>query len=381
MKGWHLMTARQRLMAALSGESSDRVPIWLLFPYHTTGYYVDVRTLPAYRPVFEASKRHAIMLNRRNLGVPLHTEEVTQHGETVTEGDQTVQRRVWTHKGRRLVSEVRQGLGGTEVRKFLRSDEDLDLYCSLPVLRDRARIEKALEGQMAQYRRERAEFPAEYGAMMLDLGEPINGLYHDSSLEDYAIWSLTHNDLVVDYLNCVMDRMRHIYRFCLERDLADVYFMVGSELASPPLVSRATFQQWIVPFARELIEMIHAHGKKVIQHYHGQIREILPDFLTMAPDALHTIEAPPVGNCTFTEAFDIVGDRITLIGNIQYDDFRSLTPAQMAGAVRAVLDECRGRRLILSPSAGPFDPDPPARTIENYLAFMKAGWEYGEWRT
>jgi len=374
------MNARQRLMAALSGEGSDHVPIWLLFPYHTTGYYVDVRTLPVYRPVFEASKHYAIMLNRRNLGAPAHTEAVTQQSETLTEAGRTIRRRTLTHGGRRLVSEVSEGPGGTQIRKLLQSDEDLEIYCSLPALRDKAAIEAALEAQMARYRQEQAGFPAEYGAMMLDLGEPISSLYHDSNLEDYAIWSLTHGDLVVEHLQQVMDRMRHIYRFCLERDLADVYFMVGSELASPPLVSRATFQQWIVPFARELIEMIHAHGKKVIQHYHGQIREILPDFLTMAPDALHTIEAPPVGNCTFTQAFEVVGDRITLIGNIQYDDFRSMTAAQMANAVKAALNECRGRRFILSPSAGPFDPDPPAQVIENYLAFMKAGWEHGAWR-
>ena len=373
------MTARQRLMAALSGESSDRVPIWLLFPYHTTGYYVDVRTVPAYRPVFEASKQYAIMLNRRNLGVPLYAPDVVQSDETLTVAGRTIRRRTLTHGGRRLTSETSQGPGGTRIRKLLQSDEELEIYCSLPVLRDQALIEAALEAQMARYRQEQAEFPAEYGAMMLDLGEPISWLYHDANLEDYSIWSLTHRDLVVEHLRQVMYRTRHIYRFCLERDLADVYFMVGSELASPPLVSRETFQHWVIPFAQELIEMVHAYGKKVIQHYHGQIREILPDFLAMAPDALHTIEAPPVGNCTFTQAYDVVGNRITLIGNIQYDDFRSLTAAQMGEAVRAVLEECRGRRLMLSPSAGPFDPNPPAQVIENYLAFMKAGWEYGAW--
>ncbi len=68
------MTYRERLFAALNGESSDHVPVWLLFPYHPTGYYVDVRTAPAYRDVFvEISKTQAFTLNRRNLGMPSHT--------------------------------------------------------------------------------------------------------------------------------------------------------------------------------------------------------------------------------------------------------------------------------------------------------------------
>jgi hypothetical protein len=54
----------------------DQVPVWLLFPYHSVGYYVDVRTHPAYLPVFEASKNRAIMLDRRGLGVALHAPEV-----------------------------------------------------------------------------------------------------------------------------------------------------------------------------------------------------------------------------------------------------------------------------------------------------------------
>jgi hypothetical protein len=290
----YAMTSRERLFAALSGESSDHVPVWLLFPYHSTGYYVDVRTAPAYRDVFETTKTRAITLNRRNLGVPSHTPDVVGKYETVTDGDLTIRRNVLTYRGRSLTSEVHEGPNGTEVLKFLRTEEDLEFYCSLPVLQDKSAIEAAMESQMARYLQEKAEFPSECGSMMLCLGEPVGSLYHSSNLNEYPIWSLTHNDLIVEYLHREMERLRQVYRFCLERDLADVYFLVGSELASPPLVSRATFQQWIVPFAGELIEMIHAYGKKAIQHYHGQIHEILPDFLSMAPDALHTIEAPPV---------------------------------------------------------------------------------------
>ena len=36
------MTPWQRLFAALEGEPTDRVPVWLLFPYHRFSSYVDV---------------------------------------------------------------------------------------------------------------------------------------------------------------------------------------------------------------------------------------------------------------------------------------------------------------------------------------------------
>ena len=370
-----VLTPRDRLFRALAGQPVDSVPVWLLFPYHRVGYYVDVRSHPAYLPVFEASRGRAIMLDRRGFGVPLHAPDVQSWREAVAEPGRSGMRSGLRWGTVDLFSEQVETPAGTVLSRTVRSAEDLEAYCSLPIETDPRRIAAALDRQLPAYLAERAEFPEAYGAMMLDLGEPVGPLYHACNLEEYAIFSLTHTDVVEAWLQRAMERCRLIYRYCLERDLADVYFLVGSEMASPPLVSRTTFQRWVVPFARELIGLIHAHGKRAIQHYHGQIREILPDFVTMGADGLHTIEAPPVGNCTLDEAYRLTGERITLIGNIQYDEFRALTPEQMRRAVREVIAEVHGRRFILSPTAGPFDPDPPPRLFENYLAFIRAAAE------
>lgn len=372
----HVMTGRERLFAVLNGEPVDRTPIWLLFPYHQAPYYADVRNLPVYRPIVEAASQYAITLNRRNPGVALFTPEVKEWDEDHEEDGLPVRRHFVEYKGRQLCEEVRHLRGSTRIKKLLSSEDDLAFYCSLPVNIDQVAIEAELDSQMANYRHEMAEFPLDLGAMMLDLGEPIGPLYHAAQLDEYAIWSLTQPDRVVDLLERIQQQKRLVYQYCLQHDLADVYFLVGSELASPPLVSRKTFLRWIVPYASELIDMVHRHGKKVIQHYHGQIKKIMPDFITMGPDALHTIEAPPVGNCTFSEAFEIVGDRMALIGNIQYDDFGRMSTAEMEAAVQAVLDECRGKRLILSPSAGPYETEISDQMVQNYLTFMKTGWAY-----
>jgi hypothetical protein len=372
-----MMTNRERLLAVLKGEPVDRIPIWLLFPYHRVDYYVDVRQHPGYRRVFEASKKSAVMLNRRNFRVPPFTDDVSYVETAEKEGGARVRRHRWRYGSLELASSERNENGRASFKKLLDSDEDLEILVQFPVLTNRKSIHEILDAYLPRYLEEKREFPEECGAMMLDLGEPIGFLYHNSNLEEYSIWSLTHNDLVKKILDRFMEQKLIIYQYCLERDLADVYFMVGSELASPPLVSPETFQEWIVPYARELVELVHSYGKHVIMHYHGQIKEILPYFLEMGADALHTIEAPPVGNCTLTEAFSIVQDKIVLIGNIQYDCFRSYTPREMDRAVLEVVEEVRGKRFILSPTAGPYDENVSDRLIENYLQFLRSGWEYG----
>ena len=370
------MNARERLFAVLEGRPVDHVPVWLLFPYHPTAYYADVRQTASYQPVQAAAERWAITLNRRNPGVRLFDPRVREWSETQIEGDEQVERSFIEYEGQRLEAETRRSPGGTRVKKLLCTEAELEFFCRLPLNLDADAIRSELDAQMPQYQREMSEFPLHLGAMMLDLGEPIGPLYHHAQLDEYAIWSLTQAERVTDFLERLMAQKRLVYRYCLERELADVYFLVGSELASPPLVSGKTFRRWILPYARELIDLIHSYGKKVIQHYHGQIKSILPEFVEMGADALHTIEAPPTGNCTFSQAFAVTGERMALIGNIQYDDFERFSPEEMRAAVRAVLGECRGRRLILSPSAGPYEAEISARMVENYLVFLQTAWEY-----
>ena len=339
----HEMTARERLFAVLEGDDTDHVPVWLLFPYHPTYYYVDVQTHPGYKPIFEASKKYAIMLNRRNLGtpsdapglrkrkesLPLFTPEVTYRSEDMEKKGVKISREYIEYNGKSIFEEIQRSPSDSKVKKPITTDEDLEFFCSLPVETDPKRLELELEKRLPDYLREKEEFPEHYGAMMLDLGEPIIPVYHGANLQEYAVWSMTQSDKVVDFLDRAMVRLRIIYKWCLEHNLSDIYFLVGTELASPPLVSRETFRKWIVPYDRELIEMIHSYGKKVIQHYHGQIKEVLPDFAEMSPDGLHTTESPPVGNCTFTEAYEVFSDKTTLIGNIQYNDFYSFTKEEM----------------------------------------------------
>ncbi len=370
------MNARQRFFAALEGKETDKVPIWLLFPYHKLGCYTDVRSNPCYRNIVELAEKHAITLDRRGIQHSLFSSEVKRENRNWTEGNVKVSTSTLEYKGRKLISETRQSGDRTTVSKLIRNEDDLAFYCSLPINSERNILEAQMMDSIQKYLGEKSEFQEELGSMMLDLGEPICNLYHVSDLEEYAIWSLTCPDIIKDFLDRVMEHYRLVYSICLEKNLADTYFLVGSELASPPLLSRSTFQSWIVPYAKELISMIRKQGAKTIQHYHGQIKEIIPDFLEMAPDGLHTIEAPPIGNCTFTEAFDVTKNKITLIGNIQYDCFRSYTESEMTQAVIDVLEECKGKRLILSPSAGPYEHVISPQLQKNYEVFIRTAWEY-----
>ena len=195
------MNARERFFAVMNGEPTDHVPIWLLFPYHTTSYYADVRSEPSYRAVLEASKRYAITLNRRNPEVKLFGPEVREWKEELREGADSVERSCIEYQGQAgLRRDPSQLVRNTAVKRLLCDDDDLEFFCSLPMNDDPPPSPPSSTLSCPPTLQEVSEFPIEHGAMMLDLGEPVSHLYHASKLEEYAIWSLTHSDLIVDFL-------------------------------------------------------------------------------------------------------------------------------------------------------------------------------------
>lgn len=374
------MNAHDRFLAALGGEYPclDHTPIWLLFPYHPTTFYVDVRNNSNYSQVIKMVEKYGITLNRRCFARSVFAPEVEIKETSYVENGEQISRREFYWNGSTLFAEMRVSSSTTTVKKMLNSAEDIEWFCSLPIENNKDRLYRQLDEWRLNYEKERQEFPPELGCMMLDLGEPIHILYSESNLEELSIASILPetNQKIIDFLSRLQEHFKIVYQYCADNKLAEVYFMVGSELAAPPMFSERTFTKWVVPFSKELIDIAHKSKAKVIQHFHGQIKSVLPYFVEMGADALHTIEAPPIGNCTLTEAFDIVGGKLTLIGNIQYDDFRSMSQDEMREAVKSVLNEAKGHRFILSPTAGPFDENPGENFIKNYLTFMETAWNY-----
>ena len=100
-------------------------------------------------------------------------------------------------------------------------------------------------------------------------------------------------------------------------------------------------QRAVRQVCKGIVDLIRSYGKKSILHYHGQLYDVLDGMKQIGPDALHTIEAPPVGNCTIAQAREELGDMI-LIGNVQYDDLAHQSREEIAAQVRAAVAEGGG---------------------------------------
>lgn len=361
------LTSRDRLTRLFDGKEIDRVPIWLLAPYHRLGCYADIYEEPAYRQLLPYIERYCDTLDRRGFSTGFcYNGNPEIKTETQREADGS-----WTATVRYRDLCFQRGTsyrgGHTTVRYCLESAEELQKILEIPY--------QPPVPDISRYWQEKEELGSR-GMMMIDAGDPLGPLYHLMSAEEFSVSTITDYPLLLDFLDEMSRRVLAFYQYLLERDIGEVFFIVGAEFAGPPLVNPARFREMSVRYVKRIVDLIRSYGKKSIVHYHGQLYDILDGIREVNPDGLHTIEAPPIGNCTISQARQALGDMI-LIGNIQYDDLVRLNPEKVRELTRQAVEEGKSGRFILSPSAGPYDPKISPHTIENYRTFIETGIRYG----
>jgi uroporphyrinogen decarboxylase len=143
-------------------------------------------------------------------------------------------------------------------------------------------------------------------------------------------------------------------------------FLLISDLGSQrgPLISKRMFREFIAPYIKEMCDLIHHLGAKVLFHSCGSIRPLIPDLIELGVDVLDPIQ-PVCGMAPETLKSEF-GDKLCFHGGI---DMQRLLPQGTPEEVRAgaghyerVLGKDGG--YILAP-AHLFQPDVPP---ENVLA-------------
>lgn len=364
------LTGRERLTRLFNGQEIDRTPIWLLAPYHHVDFYADIYDLPGYRPIIPYIDAYCDTLDRRTypLGTAYNANPEIRRTHRVEKSAQgSTQIEEITYRDFTLQKTVYRGTDGTRVKYFAEELEELRRLIEIPYV--------PLTPDVSAYFREKEEL-GDRGLMMTDVGDPLGVFYHMMSAEDFSVASLLEYEELLELLDVVYERTLDLYRYLLERDIGEVFFLVGAEFAGPPLVAPDKFRELCVKYVKGIVDLIRSYGKKSILHYHGQLFDVLEGMKQINPDALHTIEAPPVGNCTIAQAREALGDMI-LIGNVQYDDLAHLGREEITEQVKQAMAE-GGDRFILSPTAGPYEAEPSGKLLENYIAFIEAGIQYGK---
>ena len=367
-----MLSSRERLTRLFNGQDTDRIPIWLLAPFHRVDYYADIYRLDCYKKIIEYIDLYCDTFDRRNYDTGFcysaSPEIKRAQYQRLEDGNEIREEKV-SCKGFSLTKSVSTGRSGTKIKHFVDDIDLLDKILEMPY--------EPVKPDVAGYFREKEEL-GDKGLMMIDIGDPLVPLYNLMSAENFSIFSLTDYEKIIEFSDEMYRRVYDLYKYLLERDVGEVFFIVGAEFAGPPMVSPDKFNEMSARYVKGICNLVREYGKKSIVHYHGNLFKVLSGMKAINPDGLHTIEAPPIGDCTITQARNVLGRDMVLIGNIQYDDLAHREKDEIDEMVRqAVAEGCSGR-FILSPTAGPYEDFINEKMVENYIAFIEAGIKYGK---
>ena len=367
------MTSRERLWAVLNRQVPDRVPIWMLYPRDYLPYYADVHHLPSYTPVIDQVWNKTDWLDRRSLPSPLFFTAAAQvETVTTTQGEWTINQSVLHTPRGDLIAETRQDQASASssiTEYWCKNLDDLEKVLSIPY--------QPAEPDLTEFRRAASQL-GDAGLMMVDPPMPVGVAYHLLGPENFAIYAYTDLEVLVKFTRVMFERQYPFLKKALEAGAGPVFFTVDTEFVAPPLCHPAVFDALITPFHTPLFELIHRYGGRVIVHHHGRINALLEKLVDLGADGIHPIEEPPIGDCPLAEAKRRVGERVCLVGSVQYDDFERLTTDEMEALVkRQLADAARGGGMILAPTAGPYATTLTARQQQNIIRFIETGLNSG----
>jgi hypothetical protein len=198
-------------------------------------------------------------------------------------------------------------------------------------------------------------------------GQP--GCWQDASvlfgIEDLIMATFEDPEWVRLFLSILQDRKRTFIR-SLQGARYDVIELGGGD-ASSTVISPEILDEFVAPYDAPLIDLAHSVGQRVVYHTCGGMMPFLERLAAMKPDAMETFTPERMGGDTIlAEAKQRIGDRVCMIGGFdQFHFFTNCTPEETRKEVRRCFEEAgEGGGYILCPSDHFFDAE-----MELLLAF------------
>jgi len=367
------MTGKERLTRLFNGKNIDRVPIWMLFPINPTPYAVDVKSLPSYQPLIDIIYKKTDFIDRRvfDTGFCINSHnDIRFETSSSRENGRSIYKESVMYKDVRLERSIMKTDKGLEQKPFVQSIEDLDKILALPYKMPEPDVGIFEEQQQAL---------GESGIMAIVLPDSLSVLHELCDETGFIMMCYSETEKVLEFLDAIHKRALEYARYFLERNICDLYWIAGSEFAVPPLLPPEFFNKLVVKYQKELVDLIRNFGKKAMLHCHGRIKNVLDGFAQINPNSLHPIEAPPMGDCSMTQARKVLGNEVILAGNIQYGDLWDKTEDEIEDIVISTIEEGKKGPFILAMTASPTMPEINDNVVRNYFRIVETALKHGKY--
>jgi hypothetical protein len=365
------MNRRERLLASLGGEPTDRTPVCF---YEINGLDQDpedadpfnVFSHPSWKSTIDLARDHSDRIVLRDLPWRDETSEVDGAVVVETWIDATGSRfvRTTTHApGRDLTSLTRQDPDVSTVWTLehpLKNLADLEAWLQLPMpeLTGAPDPDPILAAD---------HIVGDTGIVAIDTADPLCRVAALFEMGTFTVIASNEKALFHRALERtaagLLPKVETVARTLPGR----MWRIYGPEYATPPYLRPALFHEYVTRYVTPMVKAIQRHGGFARIHCHGRIRDVLDEIAATGCLALDPIEPPPQGDVELTFVRERYGDQMTLFGNLEANDLEMLAPAEFEKKIETALREgVGGRGFVLMPSACPCGRVLPDRARRNY---------------
>ncbi len=214
-------------------------------------------------------------------------------------------------------------------------------------------------------------------------GKVILGMVWAAHFQDFcaafgmenAMMNMLAEPELVHYVNGrIMEFYMKALKIFLEATKGKLHaILIGDDMGSQLdlMLSPEMVEEFVIPGAKQLIDLAHSYGVKVIYHSCGAIARAIPMLIGAGADAIHPIQALAKG--MEPEALkNEFGDKVSFCGGV---DTQELLPN---GTQEQVMDAVKQLRtlfptgLIISPSHEAIQSDVPPENIKAMFSEAQA---------
>ena len=132
-------------------------------------------------------------------------------------------------------------------------------------------------------------------------------------------------------------------------------------------------EEYFFPGLHEMVSILHSKGIKVIFHSDGDVSKVFDELIDCGIDGFNPLEIS--AGMSVSHFIEKYGKKVTLVGGLDAVDVLAHgTPESVALAVKKLILEAGSNgRLILGSSSGQLDNSMP---FENLMAYFNTVWEH-----
>ena len=371
------LISRERLLRTLRGEKTDRVPVSL---YEFDGFYkewicdekeyveilryAEGKTDKMYFWAPEADPNTVLFYGKTEDG-KIGTTVWTEGGSTFTK------REIETPLGSlSTLSREERGIHTAwTVKPLCETKDDVEKVLSLPYTPWRPDIDSFFELEKEL---------GESGIVLGDIPDALCLTVEIFGITGFLKLYITNRNLIFRLMDFFQERICDYLEQLLKKGAATLYRICGPEYATTPFLPPEEFDRLVTTYDKELAEILHGYGGLARFHCHGRVKTALESFKEMCADAIDPLEPPPDGDVELKEAREVLGSKVTLIGNIEARLLEYGEKTEIERKIKKAIEEGASTgSFILSPTAMPFKTPLSTKAKENILHYIDCGLAYG----